>query len=129
MALTPKQDALLRHLLLEPTLARACAAAGCSERSGYTWLREPEFRAELLAARRQALDGAVGLLAQLAPAAVAALSRNLRCGNPATEVRAASAILDQCARALELLDLAARVEALEERVAVGHVGTNGRVRT
>jgi hypothetical protein len=45
--------------------------------------------------------------------AVETLGRNLACGRPTAENRAAVAILEQATRGVELLDLAARVEALE----------------
>ena len=48
--------------------------------------------------------------------ALDALKRNLACGLPAIEVRAASALLDQSLRATELAGLEARLDALEDTV-------------
>ena len=48
--------------------------------------------------------------------ALDALKRNVACGLPAIEVRAASALLDQSLRATELAGLEARLDALEDTV-------------
>ena len=45
--------------------------------------------------------------------AVAALQRNLTCGHPGTEIRAALGILDHSVKAVELIDLMTRMEELE----------------
>ena len=65
------------------------------------------------------MEGAIGRLQQAATEAVAALQRNLTCGTPSVEVRAATAILDQAIKAVELFDLVERVEQLEARLTSG----------
>jgi hypothetical protein len=80
-------------------------------------MAEPEFRARSRAARRQVVEGAIGRLQAAATRAVDALTRNLSCGTPAVEVGAARTILDQAVKAVELVDLAERIEALEEAAA------------
>ena len=63
------------------------------------------------------MEGAIGRLQQAATEAVTTLQRNLTCGTPAVEVRAATAILDQAIKAIELFDVVERVEQLEARLA------------
>lgn len=60
------------------------------------------------------MDAVVGRLQQAGGAAVDALVRNLTCGKPAAEIRAAVAVLDHAGRGLELGDLLERVEELEQ---------------
>ena len=60
------------------------------------------------------LAGTTDLLQQTATQAVDALTRNLTCGIPAVEVGAAKSVLDQAIKAVELVDLAERIEALEQ---------------
>jgi hypothetical protein len=62
------------------------------------------------------VEGAIGHLKQAATEAVATLRRNLTCGTPSVEVRAATAILDQATKAVELFDMVERVERLEARL-------------
>jgi hypothetical protein len=63
----------------------------------------------------------VAQLQQATGEAVAALRRNLTCGTPAAEIAAAKAIIDQSVKGVELIDLAERVEALEQ---AAHAGTD-----
>ena len=109
-----REDAALAALLSEPTIAQAATRAGIAETTLLRWMAEPEFKARLRAARRSVVEGAVGRLQQVTTQAVDALARNLTCGIPAVEVGAARAILDQSLRAVGLVDLAVRVEQLEQ---------------
>jgi hypothetical protein len=108
-----KEDAALAALLSEPTIAGAAAKASISESTLLRWLQEPNFKARYRAARRSIVEGAIGRLQQVATQAVDALIRNLTCGTPAVEVGAAKSVLDQALKAVELTDLAERIEALE----------------
>jgi hypothetical protein len=112
--LSRKQEQCIVALLCEPTLERAAAAAGVSLRSLKTWLRDPGFQQEYRTARRQLVEGALGRLQQATGEAVDTLRRLLTCGRPAVEARAAVAVLEQSVKAVELIDLAERVEALEQ---------------
>ena len=112
-----REDAALAALLSEPTIAAAATKAGIGESTLLRWMAEPEFKARLRAARRQLVEGAIGRLQQAATQAVSTLQRNLTCGTPAVEVGAARSILDQAIKAVELVDLAERVEALEQAAA------------
>src|SRR5262245_4330147 len=112
-----KQEALIAALLIEPTHVAAAERTGVSEATLQRWLRRPTFCDAYRAARRRVLEAALGRLQQSAGKAVEALERNLACGQPAHEVRAALGILDQAVKAAELLDLSERLEELERQVA------------
>jgi hypothetical protein len=107
-------DAALAALLSEPTIEAAAKKAGIGESTLLRWLAEPEFKACYRAARRSVVESAIGRLQQAATQAMDALSRNLTCGTPAVEVGAAKAMLDYAIKAVELVDLAERVEQLEQ---------------
>src|SRR5688572_15484162 len=71
--LSGPQAKAVEALLQEPTLGRAAAAAGVSERSLRRWLSDGPFKAAVLAARREAFGQAIGLTQKYAPVAVATL--------------------------------------------------------
>jgi hypothetical protein len=100
-----KQEAVIAALLTEPNHADAARKAGVAEATLYRWLNMAEFQAAYRAARRQVVEAAVGRLQQAAGQAVDTLVKNLTCGVYAAENRAAVAILEQGAKAVEILDL------------------------
>jgi hypothetical protein len=112
-----REEAAIAALLTAPTIARAAAKAGIGESTLLRWMAEPEFKARYRAATRQVVEAAVGRLQQAPTEAVGALSRNLTCAIPAVEVGAAKAVLDQAIKAVELIDLAERLERLEQATA------------
>jgi hypothetical protein len=100
-------------LLTERTQADAARRANVSEATLRRWMNNPKFLRLLRAARRGVLETTVGRLQQVAGRAVEALERNLTCGVPAAEIRAAAEILNQSVKGAELLDLTDRVQELE----------------
>ena len=113
-----KHEAAISALLSEPTVALAAVRAGVSEASLHRWLRLPEFESAYREARRNVLGQAVARLQQGSGKAVDALIRNLECGTPSAEIRAALGMLDHAQRSVELEDLGARVEELEHLLGV-----------
>ena len=111
--LSRKQEQAIAALLAEPTIPAAAKVVGVSESTLWRWLQQASFRARYRAARTHVVDAAIGTLQRATTKAVAALERNLECGQPSVEVSAARAILDGAMRALELFDLAERIDALE----------------
>jgi hypothetical protein len=109
------RQAAVAALLVEPTVEKAAAKVGVDVKTLYRWLRKPAFRAAYRKARAVVVEGAVAALQRACNEAVEALKRNLGCRHPPSEIRAAVAILEQSLRAVELLDLAERVERLERR--------------
>src|SRR6266536_55070 len=114
-----KQERAIVALLTEATLGAVAKAADISEVTLWRWMKEPEFKSRLRDARRAVVEGAIGRLQQAATQAVDTLQRNLTCGTPSVEVRAAIAILDQAIKAIELFDVVERVEQLEARLSSG----------
>ena len=111
-----KQDRVIIALLTEPTVEAAARAVDIAPATIWRWAQQSDFKARLRAARRAVVEGAIGRLQQAATAAVDTLQRNLTCGTPSVEVRAATVILDQAVKAVELFDLVERVEQLEARL-------------
>lgn len=112
--LTGKQEKAIAALLDKPTMKEAAQSVNVSEATLWRWLQEPEFQRAYRAARRQIVEHSISELQAATSEAVATLKRNLNCGNQSVEVRAAQIILDQSVNAVELVDLAERVEELEQ---------------
>ena len=112
-----RQERAIVALLSEPSIEAAAKTSDVSDVTIWRWMKQPDFRARLRDARRAVVEGAIGRLQQAATEAVTTLQRNLTCGTPAVEVRAATAILDQAIKAVELFDVVERVEQLEARLA------------
>jgi hypothetical protein len=112
--LTRKQELAIAALLTEPTIACAAATAGVSVRSLKTWVQLPAFDAEYRKARRAILERTVNGIVRATARALATLERNMHCGKPSTEVRAALGVLDQAREGVTLFDLAAELQALQE---------------
>ena len=108
-----RQEAAIAALVECPTRAEAATKAGVSEATLGRWLQLDEFREAYRTARRQLVESAIGHLQRAAEDAVEALKRNLKSGTPAAEVSAARTILSQAVQAVELIDIAERIEALE----------------
>lgn len=116
-ALVPRQEKALIALLAEPTVAKAAESINVSERTLRRWLAEPEFEKAYKAARRNAFDVAVGLTQKYAGLAVHTLAKVMADTQSASaaKVSAASAMLRFAREALELDDLAKRIDELESR--------------
>ena len=124
--LSRKQELATTALLTEPTLEKAAKAAGVSGSTLRRWLQEPGFRNTYRTARGELLERTLSRLIQASGKAIATLERNLDCGKPATEVRAAATILRELIRTRELVDLSEQVQEQERRLsAVEHLTTAG----
>ena len=109
-----KKQAAISALLTHPSIEKAALAAGVSEKTLWRWLQLPEFSEAYQQARDQVLEQTLSLLHKATGGAVAALVRNLKCGTPGVEVRAAVAVLDQTFKARELLEMEKRLQYVEE---------------
>jgi hypothetical protein len=114
-SLAAKQERAFAALLEAPSIRSAAQALGIGESTLRRWLAEPAFRADYRAARRELVESDVGLLHRTAARAVAALAQNLTAPRPADRNRVAVAVLEMTLKEAELMDLAARVEALEQQ--------------
>ncbi len=119
--LTPEQETAIVALLNQPTVQKAAEQVGVSDRTVYRWMDEAEFSDAYRRARRQAFSQAIAMSQKYAPLALQALAKIVHDeGKPCSaRVSAASAILKFSRESLELDDLAARLAALEQRMADG----------
>lgn len=111
--LTRKQEQAVAALLAEPTLAAAAVRCGVGQTTLWRWLQDQAFNEAYRSARRTVVDGTIATLQQAAGEAVACLRRNLNCGRPGVEVRAATTILEQVLGTADRADLEARLRRLE----------------
>jgi hypothetical protein len=112
-----RYEAAAAALLSEATDQAAADRAKISLRTLQNWKKEHQFLAIYRQARLALVEAAVTRLQQVAVKAVLALARNLNCGKPAAEIRAAVAVLEHSWRGLEAFDLEARLAALEAAAA------------
>lgn len=110
------KDKAIIALLTAPNIEEAAKCIGIGQTTLYRWLKLPEFQEELKEARRQAVSLAVGKLQQSTATAVNVLqsvAENEE--SPASaRVSAAKTILEMALKAVELEDIVARIEQLEQ---------------
>jgi hypothetical protein len=110
-----KQEEAIAALLTQRNIEEAARAAGIGARTLLRWLKLPEFQAAYRQARREAFGQAVARLQQGTSAAATTLLKTMI--DPATpasvRVRAAEAIFNHAAKAIEIEDIEARVAELE----------------
>jgi hypothetical protein len=110
-----KQEQAIAALLGQRNVDEAAKVAGVSVRTLWRWLRTADFHAAYMAARRTAFSQATARLQQAGSAAVTVLIKiMLDTKEPAAaRVRAAHCALSLGTRAIEIDDLAVRLEELE----------------
>ena len=113
--LTRKQEQAISALLAEATLASAAERVSVNESTLRRWLSLPEFAAAYREARRQVMEKAMAQLQQSSWAASTTLLRLLTAESESVRLRAATAILDQANKGLEMLDFEERLAALEQQ--------------
>jgi phage terminase small subunit len=109
----PQQKALLA-LLQYPTRTEAAKRAGIGRVTLYRWMQQPEFKEALSDARREIASVTTLRVIAISEKAVAALERALDCGDVGHEIRAAKEVLDRMDKKIEIEELLARIEAIEE---------------
>lgn len=116
--LTPKQERAIAALLAQPTIEAAAETLGINAATVHRWLGDPAFQVAYRTARRDAVQQAVTRLQQVSGAAVAVLVQVMadRSKPAGTRVTAAKTVLEFSFRAVELEDLADRIEALEQQM-------------
>jgi len=109
-----KWEVAIAALLAEPSIEKAALTANVKPRTLRSWLTRPDFQTAFRQARQQLLQQTTDCLLALTRTAAETLQRNMACGHPASEIRAADLVLTHAAKGVELLDLARRVEELEQ---------------
>ena len=110
-----KQEEAIAALLTQRNIEEAAKAAGIAANTLLNWMKVPEFQKSYREARRAAFGQAIARLQQGTSAAATTLLKTMI--DPATpasvKVRAAEAIFNHAAKAIEIEDIEARVAALE----------------
>lgn len=116
--LSPAQLKAIGRLAAGGTVTEAAKAAGVGRTTVYSWMRQPEFAAELRYREGLLLDWATRKLLNLQDAALGTFEAVLSDpeASHATRLRAAMAVLDHLLKLRELRDLEGRLQALEEAV-------------
>jgi hypothetical protein len=112
---TAKRELMLGALLANPTIRDASKACGVPERTLYTWLRRPDFKAEYDRRRGQLIQNAWDALHARLSAAVDVVAELMEEPSTPPQVRlsAARTVIDYSLKATEQLDILPRLEALE----------------
>jgi hypothetical protein len=118
--LTHRQERAVLALLTERNIGKAAARAKVGESTLRRWLSTPVFLAAYRAARRQAVEHAIGQVQHSASLAAATLRRALPGGKCGDRIRAALGILGRAVDAVELGDVLERLERLEALVRGKH---------
>jgi len=117
--LTDKQAAFLPALLSYPTIKEACFAAGISEATAWRWLNsDSKFREQYRVARRQVVEHVIVRI-QTDAANAAKVLREVADDKEApasARVSAAKTIIELAVKAVEIGDVEARLEALEQHI-------------
>jgi hypothetical protein len=121
-----KQEAVIAALVGGATYAQAAQKAKVSERTVGTWVKDLGFKAQLREARLAVVERTITAVQSISLNAVATLARNMSCGVPATEVRAADCLLSRAVEGVELFDLIGRVDELEQIVKAQRAGYDNR---
>lgn len=111
-----KDDRLALALAEGMTRSEAALYAGMGERTVYTKLQDPAFKALVVRVRDRLINEAVGKLAAGATAAAAELRDLLRSDDEGIRLQAGKALLDRLVKLHGHYDLAERIETLESRM-------------
>ena len=110
-----KMEEAIAALLTQRNIDEAAKSIGVATKTLLRWMKDHEFDAAYRKARRLAFGQAVARLQQGTSAAATTLLKTMiDAGTPASvRVRAAEAILNHAAKAIEIEDIEARLTDLE----------------
>jgi transposase-like protein len=113
-----KKEAAIEALLTERNVEEAARSIDIGTQTLRRWMKIPEFEDAYIEARRAAVAQSNARVQQASSAAVTTLLKIMVDGNaPAsTRVRAADSVLDHAKQAIEIDDIQARLNALEQTV-------------
>ena len=118
--LTHKQERTIVALVTEPNIPKAAEVAKVGQRTIYDWLKQDLFKDELRRARRESFTQAVALAQRYAPLAMTTLAKIASDSNAPHHARVSASIgiLRFGREAIEIDDLQARLEVLEQSAKV-----------
>ena len=110
-----KKEAAIAALLSHRNVDEAAQAVDVGATTLWRWLKLPQFQAEYRKARRDAFSQSIARLQQGTAAAATTLLKTMidPATPPSVRVRAAEAIFNHAAKAIEIEDIEARVSELE----------------
>ncbi len=110
-----KQEEAIAALLTQRNVDEAAKSIGVATKTLLRWMKNPDFDSEYRSAKRAAYGQAVARLQQGTSAAATTLLKTMiDASTPASvKVRAAEAIFNHAAKAIEIEDIEARVAELE----------------
>ena len=119
-----KKEAAIAALLSHRNVDEAAQAVDVGATTLWRWLKLPQFQAEYRKARRDAFSQSIARLQQGTAAAATTLLKTMidPATPPSVRVRAAEAILNHAAKAIEIEDIEARVTELEQSLAESKPG-------
>jgi hypothetical protein len=120
--LTPIQERAIVALLSHANTRTAAKAVGVDETTLWRWLQDKVFHAAYMTARRETVQHALARLQQVSTEAVNTLREVMRdkTAKGSERVSAAKAIIEYSIKAVEIEDLAQRVEELESVMAAAN---------
>lgn len=113
MAQVANKEKALTALVTVDTVREAAELSGLSVETLYRYLRDPDFKRDYRAYRRELMETTMARLQRSSDRAAATLERNMDCGNPGNEIRAAQIVLENANKGLDTTDILERLEALE----------------
>jgi hypothetical protein len=115
-----KQATAITNLLSHGTLKQSAAASNIGESTLRRWLKDPAFQVAYGQAKRELLDSTINRLRSIGSDAVVALHEVAKSGPAGARVSAGRSILEILLRAVEVQDLAERLDALEATMGKGN---------
>src|SRR5664279_2509691 len=123
-----KLEEAVAAMLTQRNIEEAARSVGISTATLMRWQKLPEFQTAFREARRAAYSQAIARLQQGTSAAATTLLKTLiDSATPASvKVRAAEAIFNHAAKAIEIDDIEARVSELERAAEIAKSGASSR---
>lgn len=116
-SITTKQQKAITALLSERTAGAAAKSAGIAERTLYTWLNEPNFKAALRSAEKNLLDDVTRRLSAGQVLALDTLTKLIQSArHESTKLRAAVSWLELSLKFRDMQDIEDRLTALEAAI-------------
>lgn len=122
-----KKDRFLRAMLTEKNIEQAYKKAEISKTTAYKYLKDDNFKAELLKAKREIMSQVTTQLQQKALSAVQVVAEIMTSKESPdfARLQAAKTILDNAYKGLELEDLQADIEMIKEAMKDNEGNKNG----
>jgi hypothetical protein len=122
--LKPKQEEAIVALMSHQSVDDAARAIKIGPRTLYRWLKEPEFDAAYLKARRDTYKQGIARLQKNVGAAISILFKVMAdaATPPAVKVRAVECVLSHSGKAIEIEDIEMRVTELEHAAKAAEEG-------